>query len=110
MNEPRAPIDEKSLREIKDLKSVRDVSLSIIWLVYSVILLIVGIVKKYKPIRISALAFFGITIIKVFLYDSRILELSWRIVAFIALGMILLGVSLAYQKYKAKIEAFLLSK
>lgn len=101
--------DRVTLDKIKGLESARDVSLSTIWLLYSVILLVVGIVKKYKPIRISALVFLGVTILKVFLYDSRLLESGYRIIAFIGLGVILLGVSLAYQKYKAKIEAFLLN-
>lgn len=93
--------------QIRNLKSMRDVSLSIIWGIYSVMLIAAGIVTKYKPIRLAALVFFAVTIFKVFLYDSRYLQTQYRIVAFIGLGIILLAVSLVYQRYKNKMMEFL---
>ncbi len=100
--------DPKVQAEIKSLTAERNFSISIIWLLYSLTLLIIGVVTKYKPIRLSALVFFAVTILKVFLVDSSNLAQIYRIVAFIGLGTILLVVAYIYQRYKDKINAFLL--
>jgi len=102
-------IDVKVQAEIKTLTQARNFSISIIWLLYSLTLLIVGVLTKYKPIRLSALAFFAVTILKVFLVDSSNLAQIFRIVAFIGLGIILLVVAYIYQRYKQQINAFLLN-
>jgi len=105
---PPVQLDAKAQTQIKGLRSARDVSLSIIWLLYSIVLITIGVVAKYKPIRLSAIIFFVVTILKVFLFDSSNLQLGYRIVAFMVLGVILLTVSLIYQKYRQQIGAFLL--
>ncbi|OGD86633.1 hypothetical protein A2164_02355 [Candidatus Curtissbacteria bacterium RBG_13_35_7] len=106
---PQSQLDPAAQKEIKQLKGARDVSLSIIWLLYSNALIIIGVVKKYKPIRLSAIAFFAITILKVFLVDSSNLSQGYRIIAFTTLGVILLTVSYVYQKHRQQIEELLLS-
>jgi uncharacterized membrane protein len=40
----------------------------------------------------------GITISKVFIYDTSALQRGYRILAFMILGVILLAISFAYQK------------
>src|SRR3972149_2138371 len=102
-------LTSQDLTKIKDLESARDISLSVIWLLYSVALLAIGIGAKYKPIRLFALAFLMLTIFKVFVYDSRNLQQGYRIIAFMVLGTILLATSLVYQRYKTQISAFLLN-
>ncbi|KKS01195.1 MAG: hypothetical protein UU53_C0017G0010, partial [Candidatus Curtissbacteria bacterium GW2011_GWC2_41_21] len=69
--QPPKQLSTNTLKQIKNLESARDISISIIWLFYSVMLLGVGIGAKYKPIRLFALAFLMLTIFKVFVYDSR---------------------------------------
>ncbi|MBI5118087.1 DUF2339 domain-containing protein [Candidatus Poribacteria bacterium] len=82
------------------LRHAQGLSLSIIWAVYATFLIILGIARDYKPIRYMALLLFGVTILKVFLIDLSELERFYRIISFVALGLILIGVSLLYQKYK----------
>lgn len=74
--------------------------ISSIWAIYSVILVVIGIIKRYKPARIFAMALFGITILKVFFSDLSVLTGAYRVLSFIILGFILLVVSFLYQKYK----------
>jgi len=106
--QPPKQLSDFARKEIKDLESVRDVTLSVIWLLYSIAVLAIGIAFKYKPIRLFSLGFLGLTIFKVFLYDSRNLQQGYRIIAFVILGTILLGISLVYQRYKEGIKSFLL--
>lgn len=74
--------------------------ISSIWAIYSIILVVIGIIKRYKPARIFAMTLFGITILKVFFSDLSVLTGAYRVLSFIILGFILLAVSFLYQKYK----------
>jgi uncharacterized membrane protein len=72
----------------------------ILWGILAFVLLIVGIRRKQKLLRIIALALLGITILKLFLYDIRNASETGKIVAFILLGVLILVISFVYQKIK----------
>jgi len=55
---------------------------------------------RFKALRILALVLFGITILKLFLFDLRHISQGGKIAAFILLGAILLTVSFMYQRLK----------
>lgn len=74
--------------------------LSIVWGLSSFLIIWLGLTKKYKPLRLIALAFFGITIIKLFAYDIQNIPPAGKIIAFILLGVLLLIVSFMYQRLK----------
>jgi uncharacterized membrane protein len=86
----------------------QELAISAFWAVYSILLVILGILKKYRPIRLLAIILFGVTILKVFLLDLSDLEKIYRIISFIGLGIILLAVSFMYQKYRNQINEFVL--
>ena len=77
---------------------VRDFSYSAIWLVYGAILMIIGFRRRSSFVRWQSLILIAFTICKVFLYDVSQLGGSYRIVSFIALGAVLLGISFIYQR------------
>ena len=81
-----------------ELKLARDFSYSAIWLVYGVALMAVGFRKRSAFARWQSLILIAFTICKVFLYDVSQLGGSYRIVSFIALGAVLLGISIIYQR------------
>ncbi len=80
--------------------SMQQLALSIAWLLFAVVLLIIGIWKRWKKIRLAALAILGITICKIFLFDLSFLDTIYRIISFIVLGVILLATSYVYQRNK----------
>lgn len=86
-----------------------NLSLSILWGVYSGVLMFIGIVGKFRAIRILSLGGIGIVILKVFLYDSAQLSDIYRIISFIALGVILLITSFVFYKHKEQIKEFILA-
>ncbi len=90
----------------KALQYQRNAFLSVAWALYSIILMIVGIIKRYKPIRLLALILFGVTIFKVFFVDLSYLKGFPRILSFIILGVILLVAGFLYNKYRDKIHEF----
>jgi uncharacterized membrane protein len=78
-------------------------SLSGLWAVYSVVLIIIGFITRHAPSRICAIVLFFITIFKVFIFDLSSLESIYRIISFIGLGIILLLVSFLYTRFKDQI-------
>lgn len=88
-------------------QNTKNLLLSVWWMAYAVVLMVVSLVKRYAVLRKVSVALFALTILKVFLYDVSALDLGYRIVSFILLGIILLSVAFAYQKNKEKIQKFI---
>jgi uncharacterized membrane protein len=76
---------------------------TVLWGLYSFVLIAVGIMRKNKLLRISAIALFAISLIKLCTYDILSLSMGYKVAAFIALGVILLVVAFMYQKFKTLI-------
>jgi len=74
--------------------------LSILWGVYALLMVALGIWKKRQYLRISAIVLFGITLLKLFFYDISHLNLISKAIVFIALGALLLIISFLYNRYK----------
>lgn len=87
-------------QQINRLVDLQQLTLSGVWLVFSIILMVLGIWKRVRLLRVVAFVLFGITILKIFIYDLSFLETLYRIFSFIGLGVILLAVSYLYQRYK----------
>ena len=90
-------------RHTSDLASTtmhfaREMTLSLTWAVYATILAIVGLIRKYAPIRYFAMTVFAITIVKVFAIDLAELDRIYRVLSIIGLGVTLLVTSYLYQK------------
>ncbi len=69
---------------------------SAIWLLYGAGLMTAGFRGKSAFLRWQALALMAVTIIKVFFYDSRDLNTGYRVLSFLALGVVLLAISFVY--------------
>lgn len=74
--------------------------LSILWGVYSVMLIALGIWKKKKHLRIGAISLFGVALLKLFFYDISHLDTIAKTIVFVSLGVLLLIISFLYNKYK----------
>ncbi|MBW1297608.1 DUF2339 domain-containing protein [Aquimarina litoralis] len=74
--------------------------LSILWGIYSLLLIVIGFWKKIKHMRVMAFILFGITLIKLFLYDIAHLNTISKTIVFVSLGLLLLIISFLYNKYK----------
>jgi uncharacterized membrane protein len=92
-----APSSEEAVSRLSNLQQM---SLSGVWLLYSGVLMGLGLWRKNREMRVAAIALFGFSILKIFIYDLSFLETLYRIFSFLALGLILLAVSYAYQKYR----------
>ena len=89
--------------DIAGYQDIFKLGLSILWSVYSLLLVSLGIYKKKKYLRISALVLFGVTLAKLFLYDISNLSTISKTIVLIVLGLLLLIISFLYNKFKDKI-------
>ena len=74
--------------------------LSILWGVYSLVLIAVGIWKKKVHLRICAFVLFSATLLKLFFYDLSYLNTISKTIVFMTLGVLLLIISFLYNKYR----------
>jgi uncharacterized membrane protein len=79
----------------------RDMTYSIGWAVFALVLLVVGIARRIRPPRYAGLGLLGVTIIKLFFHDLASLDQLYRIGAFIAVAAIAMLASFAYQRFFA---------
>lgn len=89
--------------DIFGIREIYRLGLSILFGLYAVFLIILGIVQKKKHLRIFAIALFAVTLCKLFLYDIAELGTISKTVVFISIGILLLIASFLYTKYKSLI-------
>lgn len=85
--------------------SVYKLGFTLIWSIYSVILIAFGIAKRLKYLRLTGFAFLAITLLKLFANDINYNSTLNVILAFISIGVLLLITAFLYQKYKHIIMA-----
>lgn len=91
------------LEDIYELRNMRNLTLSLVWGIYAAVLIGLGFWRQRQGIRLFGLGFMGVVIVKVFLFDLSNLSTPNRILSFMALGVILLGVSWIYHRYRNQI-------
>ncbi len=74
--------------------------LSILWGLYALLLIAIGIWKNKKHLRIGAIVLFAVTLIKLIVYDLTHLDTISKTIVFVSLGLLLLIISFLYNKYK----------
>ena len=86
--------------------------ISVMWAVYGAVLMAVGFWRKSKLLRYIALGLFALLLAKVFILDTSRVKNVYRIAAFLATGVTLVGVSYLYQFLRKKgfFEAMLAEK
>jgi uncharacterized membrane protein len=86
--------------DIARIQNSDKLALSILWGSYALSLIVLGLLKNYKYIRIAAIALFAVTLIKLFLYDMEDMSTIAKTIVMIILGVLLLTASFLYNKYK----------
>ncbi len=77
----------------------RDMTYSIAWAVFAFVLLIIGINRKLKAPRYTAIGLIGVTLAKLFLHDFINLGQLYRVGAFLVVASVLIIGSYLYQRF-----------
>ncbi len=87
--------------DIFGIKEIYRLGLTILFGLYAVFLIVLGITQKKQHLRIFAIALFAVTLIKLFFYDIAELNTISKTIVTISVGVLLLIASFLYTKYKS---------
>jgi uncharacterized membrane protein len=90
---------------LDDLANEAQFGLSAIWTIYATVLFALGMSRHVGLLRWLGLILFGCTIFKVFVVDLAALIVMYRILSFFVLGVVLVAVSLWYQRTMVRQKA-----
>ena len=91
------------LLELQGVEGTYKYGLSILWGVYALMFVSLGILKHKKHLRFSGISLFGVTLLKLFFYDIAHMNTITKTIIFVILGILLLLISFLYNKYNTKI-------
>ena len=74
-----------------------------LWALCSIALVVVGFRRNQVRLRQCALGLFAATVLKVFVVDLAHVSTPFRIISFIVLGLMLIGASYLYYRYREHI-------
>jgi hypothetical protein len=89
------------------LHEVSGAVLTVAWALEGMVLALVGFLSSERSARLSGLALLGVCLLKALLYDMREFDTPARIVSFIGLGLLMLGVSFLYTRYRDNLRHYL---
>ena len=102
--------DARAFNEGVDTYSQMQLTLTILWAIYAVGLVGVGISRRSARLRQGGIGLLAILVVKLFAHDAFLLERGYRVAAFVTLGGLLLAVGLTYQRYSQAVRGFLFGK
>jgi len=77
------------------------VALSAFWSSVGLTAIVIGLIRDIRELRWGGLVLLGIGVVKVFAYDLAELDQLYRVLSFIAVGILLLIGAYAYQRVRA---------
>jgi uncharacterized membrane protein len=81
-----------------------NVFLTIFYAIYAVALIFIGLLYQKKELRYTGLSIITLALSKLWFIIMRMPETMQRIVAFMVVGILLIGISFVYQRMSKKIE------
>lgn len=99
-----AIVDTWTTGELSDPGQTAQLVLSAFWSATGLAAIVYGLVRDNRSARLAGLALLGIAVVKVFLFDLAALDSIYRVLSFLALGMLLLAGAFAYQRLRVTTE------
>ena len=87
-----------AVSEARNLRWSGQLALSVLWSLFAGGMTAVGFRMQVGALRVAGLVLFGITLAKVVFFDMSELQQFYRILALLALGLVLMAVAWAYQR------------
>jgi uncharacterized membrane protein len=92
-------------RSPQEAAKLRNAGLSILWTVYALVAMSIGLWRDVAAVRLAAIGLFALTVGKVLLVDLAGLDALYRIASFVVLGAVLLLTSFLYARRFSKAPA-----
>lgn len=78
-------------------------SLSVLWALFSIGLMILGFIMNQRNMRHASIGLFALTALKVLFQDMADVATPYRILSLIVLGLLLIGASFLYHQFSSRI-------
>ena len=85
------------------MRSIEVVALSVLWSLFAVALMVIGVWLQRKAYRFSAIVLLFVTVLKVLAYDTAEVSTPYRILSCIVLGAMLVIVSFLYYRFSERL-------
>jgi uncharacterized membrane protein len=79
-------------------------ALTVWWGVFSAVMLTIGFVLGVPIVRHLGLGLLGLASVKAVIWDLAGVELGWRVVSFLGLGVLMMAVAIAYAKLSSRLD------
>ncbi len=89
---------------VLDVRQQGQVLLSGFWSLAGLGALTLGLVRNVRRLRSAGLALLGLALAKVFVFDLQNLDSIYRVLSFVAIGVLLLAGAFAYQRIRTERE------
>ena len=86
---------------LEEIQKQAQVALSVLWAGLGGIAFVGGLVRGAADLRRLGLGLFGAATVKVFLFDLASLDVAYRVLSLVALGVLLLGSAYLYQRVRS---------
>lgn len=93
------PAGERSITFDFDGNFGRDMTYTIAWALYALVLLMIGIWQRNAPTRYAGIGLLAVALLKLFLHDLANIESIYRIGALMVVAVIALAASFLYQRF-----------
>ena len=97
-----AIVDTWTTGDISNPGQTPQLLLSALWGATGLCAVVVGLVRDERRLRLAGLTLLAIAVAKVFLFDLAKLESIYRVLSFVALGLLLLSGAFAYQRLRSE--------
>jgi len=88
-----------------ELRTQGQVALSVLWAVLGVVVFVAGLRFAFRDLRHAGLVLLGVATAKVFLFDLSALDVSYRVISLIVVGLILLASAGLWQRLQPRLPA-----
>jgi uncharacterized membrane protein len=87
---------------LEELQKQAQVGVSILWAVIGMAIFVTGTVAWRQVVREAGLALLGLATVKVFLFDLSYLDVAYRVLSLMGLGLLLLAGAYIYQSLRPR--------
>lgn len=101
--------NHRELMQGGDYEAAMHLTLTLMWTVHAALVVATGILCRSRALRVTGIVMLAAPVGKLFLFDVFLLERGYRVGAFSTLGLLLLAMGLAYQRYSATVKGLFLS-
>ena len=96
--------NHRELMQGGDYDAAMHLTLTLMWAVHAALVIAAGILRRSRALRVTGIVMLAVPVAKLFVFDVFLLERGYRVGAFATLGVMLLAMGLAYQRYGTAVK------